>query len=154
MAAHGIHEDSEAVLCSGCEECEWRSRNLEVALSQMEPETIERAWRRMLAWKKNQLVPNEAERRLLEIIHAFAVLLSRRQVLPYGIPPEKPRPGFRLTLELGDPSMSDAHDVSIALQDVVLDLRYGLPKGVVSDRRGKAIGAWSLSLPHQDAGSG
>ena len=32
MAAHGIHKDVEAVLSAGCEECEWRAKNLLIAL--------------------------------------------------------------------------------------------------------------------------
>jgi hypothetical protein len=147
MAAHGIHNDVGAVLCAGCEECEWRARNLPVALAQMDPETIDRAWRRALAWKTDRLVPNAAERPLFETIHAFALLLSQRKVLPYGEAPGDSKPGFRLTLELGNAAMSDEHDVAIALQDVVLDLRAGYPEGLVRDRNGNAVGAWSLTMP-------
>ncbi len=151
MAAHGIHTDGDAVLCAGCEECEWRAKNLAVALAQMDPEHIDRAWRRVIAWKTNRLLPNETERPLLELIHAFALLLSRRKVLPYGQVPGEPKPGFRLVLELGDAPMSDAHDVSVALQDVVLDLRRGYPEGLVWDRNGDAVGSWSLTLPANES---
>jgi hypothetical protein len=147
MAVHGIHTDVDAVLCAGCEACEWHANNLPVALCQLDPEHIDQAWRRVIAWKTNQLLPNEAELPLLEVIHAFALLLSRRKVLPYGQLPGEPKPGFRLLLELGNAPMSDAHDVSIALQDVVLDLRHGYPEGLVWDRAGKAVGSWSLELP-------
>ena len=43
--------------------------------------------------------------------------------------------------------MTDDLDVSIALQDVVLDLRTGYTEGLVTDRDGNAVGAWSLTLP-------
>jgi len=147
MASHGIHDDVEAVLCAGCHECEWRAGNLPVALAHMEPETLDRAWRRALASHRGKLVPNAAERPLFEVIHTFALLLSQRNVLPYGQAPGETKPGFRLTLELGNPSMTDDLDVSIALQDVVLDLRTGYRQGLVRDRNGNPVGAWSLSLP-------
>ncbi len=153
MASHGIHHDVEAVLCAGCHECEWRAGNLPVALAHMEPETIERAWRRALASHREELVPNAAERPLLQVIHTFALLLSQRNVLPYGQAPGDAKPGFRLTLELGNASMTDDLDVSIALQDVVLDLRTGYTQGLVMDRDGNAVGAWSLTLP-ADASAG
>lgn len=150
MAVHAIHVDTDAVLCAGCEECEWRANNLAVALAQMDPEEIDRAWRRAIAWKTGRLLPNEAELPLFEVIHAFALLLSRRKVLPYGQLPGAPRPGFRLLLGLGNATMSDAHDVSIALQDVVLDLRHGYPEGLVRDRDGNTVGAWSLDAPKRE----
>jgi len=43
--------------------------------------------------------------------------------------------------------MTDDHDVSIALQDVVFDLRTGYTEGLVRNRDGNAVGAWSLTLP-------
>ncbi len=150
MAVHSVHPDVEAVLCAGCEECEWRAKNLPAALAQMEPERVDRAWRRVIAWKTGRLAPNEAELPLFEVIHAFALLLSRRKVVPYGEVPGGPKPGFRLLLELGNAAMSDAHDVSIALQDVVLDLRHGYREGLVRDRDGNAVGAWSLNAPKNE----
>ena len=47
--------------------------------------------------------------------------------------------------------MTDDLDVSIALQDVVLDLRTGYTQGLVRDRDGNAVGAWSLALPPTSA---
>lgn len=152
MAAHGIHDDGEAVLCAGCQECEWRAGNLPVALAHMEAETIERAWRRAVASHRDELVPNAAERPLFQVIHTFALLLSQRNVLPYGEVPGDAKPGFRLMLELGNASMTDDHDVSIALQDVVLDLRTGFTEGLVRDRDGNAVGAWSLTVPPAENG--
>lgn len=153
MAVHGIHNDADAVLCAGCEECEWRANNLPSALAQMDPEHIDRAWRRAIAWKTGRLLPNEAELPLFEVIHTFALLLSRRKVLPYGQLPGEPKPGFRLLLELGNATMSDAHDVSIALQDVVLDLRGGYPEGLMRDRDGNTVGAWLLDACASQSGA-
>lgn len=147
MAVHGIHDDVDAVLCAGCEECEWRARNLPVALAQMDPEQIDRAWRRAIACNRDELIANEAERPLFEVIHAFAVLLGRRKVLPYGDVPGEPKPGFRLVLELGNAAMSEAEDVAGALQDVRRDLQRGYTEALVSDRDGNTVGSWSLTLP-------
>jgi hypothetical protein len=147
MAVHGIHDDVDAVLCAGCEECEWRARNLPVALAQMDPEQIDRAWWRAIASSRDELLPNQAERPLFEVIHTFAVLLGRRKVLPYGEVPGEPMPGFRLVLELGNAAMSDAEDVAGALQDVGRDLQRGYAEALVSDRNGNTVGSWSLTLP-------
>jgi hypothetical protein len=147
MAAHGVHQDRDAVLCSGCEECEWRATRLPVALAQMEPEQLDRAWRRAIAWRSGELIANEAERELFEAIDAFARLLSRRKVLPYGQLPGKPRPGFRLVLELTGTAMSDPADVALTLNEVAHDVRGGFPEGLVWDRDGHPVGSWSLTLP-------
>jgi hypothetical protein len=147
MAAHSVHGDHEAVLCAGCEECEWRARNLPVALAQMDPEQIDRAWRRALAWSTDELLPNEAERPLLEMIRAFALLLSRRKVLPYGTLPGEPKPGFHLVLELGNAAMSEPEDVASALRDLRREVQRGYTEALVSDRDGNTVGSWSLTLP-------
>ncbi len=147
MAAHGIYEDVEAVLSAGCEECEWRAKNLLIALAQMEPEQIDRAWRRAIAWNRDGLIPNEAERPLFELINAFARLLARRKVLHYGHVPGEPRPGFRLVLELGGAAMGGAEDMASAIEDVGRDLRGGRREGLVWDRNGNAAGSWSLTMP-------
>jgi len=87
MAAHSVHDDPDAILCAGCEECEWRARHPAIALAQMDPETLEAAWRRAVAWRRGELAPNPGELALLELINVFALLLSTRQVLPYGTLP-------------------------------------------------------------------
>jgi len=87
MAAHSVHDDVDAVLCAGCEECEWRERHPAIALAQMDPEQIDVAWRRAIAWHRGELTPNDAERSLLELINTFALLLSRREVLAHGTLP-------------------------------------------------------------------
>jgi hypothetical protein len=81
-----VHDDPDAILCAGCEECEWRARHPALALAQMDPERIDTAWRRALAWQRGELAPNQGEVPLLELINAFALLLSSRNVLPYGVP--------------------------------------------------------------------
>ncbi len=151
MAAHAIHDDVEAVLCAGCEECEWRAKNLPVALAQMDPEQIDRAWRRAIAWKRDELLPNEAEVPLFEVINAFALLLSQRKVLAYGEVPGEPKRGFRLVLELGNAAMSEPEDVARALRDVGRDLLRGYPEALVKDRNGNTVGSWSLSPPPRGA---
>jgi hypothetical protein len=87
MAAHAAHDDPDAILCAGCDECEWRARHPAIALAQMDPERIDTAWRRAVAWHRGELAPNEGEVALLELINAFALLLSKRNVLRYGTLP-------------------------------------------------------------------
>jgi hypothetical protein len=147
MAAHAIHDDVEAVLCAGCEECEWRAKNLPVALAQMDPEQIDHAWRRAIAWTRDELLPNEAELPLFEVIHAFALLLGQRKVLAYGEVPGEPKPGFRLVLELGNTAMSEPEDVAHALTDVRRGLLCRYPEALIKDRNGNTVGRWSLTLP-------
>ena len=94
MGMHVIHEDlpgysRDQILFDGCAECEGRRDPL-AALNAYEDHVIEDAWERAVTWRRGMtpLHISETEVPLLETIAAFATLLDRAGVLPFGdVPP-------------------------------------------------------------------
>lgn len=88
--SHSHHEslpgyDEAAILHDGCIECEKRGEDFDRALSYMDRETFEKAWKRAAAWQKGTLDRpiNDAEGVVLEGLWSVQVCLEQRGV-PVG----------------------------------------------------------------------
>lgn len=79
----GYHEDQ--VLHDGCPECEHRSASVDIALSYLDAQNFDRAWRRAAEWRIDGLDNlSHAEMPLLDALWGVQIQLQRRCGLPVG----------------------------------------------------------------------
>jgi hypothetical protein len=79
--SHAFHEslpgyDKAQIWVDGCDECEWRGRNLPHGIAVLDPETFKRALERsnIYGWRPEMLTVSAAERELLSVL---AILMPR-----------------------------------------------------------------------------
>lgn len=81
--SHGWHEGQRdyspaQVLHSGCDECQWRSENPDVAIGCPDVQSFADAWKRAAAWQNGELADvSSAEVPVLGVLWATQVQLER-----------------------------------------------------------------------------